>query len=552
MIGGQQIGQLSKRTTDTVRVAGLVYCSAHVVYGLLAAVDVLPNPHGFPLVAAALLGAAWMGAGWWQYSDPDTSTRHSLQKLVLYMILSAVYLVWVIDLTGAFATIWALPITLAALQYSWRGFIVASTLLLTTATGALAIAEPTAAYLTSAGATLAVTLFIALSVSLVLRQSLNDQRELDDSHAQAALQRDRTTALINNLADAVISTDAEGKINLYNASTLNLLDTNTSLDNRNIDEILRVSDTAGKSVSLSEELLAARAVTIRDDLTTIATGEQTRLEITYAPIRRSYGGEAEEGSGYIIILRDVTKTKSLEEERDEFISVVSHELRTPITIAEGTVSNAQLMLARGDIPMDKVSHAVDVAHDQIVFLARMVNDLSTLSRAERGVADEAEIIDINELIDQLYAEYRPEASAKGLKLDLKVPAKIGSVSASRLYLKELLQNFITNAIKYTNEGSVTIEASVSRKRQEVTLGVSDTGVGISKIDQKRIFDKFYRAEDYRTRETNGTGLGLYVATKLARKLGTRIDIKSRLNYGSLFSITLPLEAKPKAKKASKS
>jgi len=241
----------------------------------------------------------------------------------------------------------------------------------------------------------------------------------------------------------------------------------------------------------------------------------------------------------VIIIRDITKSKSLEEERDEFISVVSHELRTPITIAEGTVSNAQVMLGRSDIPADKVKSAIDMAHDQIVFLARMVNDLSTLSRAERGVADESEDIDVNELVKALHREYGSEAEAKNLKFDVHVPPKIGNVSVSRLYLKELLQNFVTNAIKYTAEGSITLNVTKDDNNQ-VTFSVSDTGIGISQADQKRIFEKFYRAEDYRTRENSGTGLGLYVSAKLARKLGTDIVMRSRLNHGSTFSITLPL------------
>lgn len=389
-------------------------------------------------------------------------------------------------------------------------------------------------------------MFIAYITSLILHRALRDQQKLDRSHAQAALQQDRTTTLINNLADAVISTNQNGTITLYNAATLNLLDTNTSLEGKNIDEVLHLSDTDKQTVSLSDSLASIRVVTVRDDLLTIATGEATRLELTYAPIRSSYSGADEDSGGFIIILRDITKAKSLEEERDEFISVVSHELRTPIAIAEGTVSNAQIMLSRNDIAPAKVSDAIDVAHDQIVYLARMVNDLSTLSRAERGVGDEPESIDINEMINDLYREYQPEAEVKKLAFDLRLPAKVGSVYASRLYLKELLQNFITNAIKYTNRGSITIEVATDKKRN-VTLGVRDTGVGISKGDQRRIFDKFYRSEDYRTRETSGTGLGLYVANKLALKLKTRIDIKSRLNYGSTFSVTLPLETTKKSR-----
>ncbi|HEU4715655.1 MAG TPA: ATP-binding protein, partial [Candidatus Saccharimonadales bacterium] len=113
----------------------------------------------------------------------------------------------------------------------------------------------------------------------------------------------------------------------------------------------------------------------------------------------------------------------------------------------------------------------------------------------------------------------------------------GEVNTSRLYLKELLQNFVTNAIKYTREGSITMV--VKRDGDKITFEVKDTGIGISKSDQAKIFTKFYRSEDYRTRETNGTGLGLYVATKLAKKLGTHIKFKSRLNHGSSFSITIP-------------
>jgi signal transduction histidine kinase len=242
-----------------------------------------------------------------------------------------------------------------------------------------------------------------------------------------------------------------------------------------------------------------------------------------------------------MILRDITKQKSLEEERDEFISVVSHELRTPITIAEGSLGNVQLMMDRTDIPHTTLVDNVKAAHDQVLFLARMVNDLSTLSRAERGVADQAEVIDVGQMVHDLYNEYAPQAEAKGLHLNLDLSPKLGQVNASRLYLKELLQNFVTNSIKYTKEGEIIV--SVHVKDGKVTFSVKDTGIGISKSDQARIFDKFWRSEDYRTRETGGTGLGLYVARKLSKKLGTEIEMKSRLNHGSTFWFELPSASK---------
>jgi len=239
-----------------------------------------------------------------------------------------------------------------------------------------------------------------------------------------------------------------------------------------------------------------------------------------------------------MIIRDVTKQKSLEEERDEFISVVSHELRTPITIVEGTLSNVQVMVDRPEVPDQKaLSGVLKTAHDQVLYLAKMVNDLSTLSRAERGVADEGEDIDVSELVHKLHDQYEKEAKARKLQLDLDLGPKLGSIHVSRLYVEELLQNFITNAIKYTKEGSIMVV--VKQAKGEVTFAVKDTGIGISRGDQNKIFNKFYRSEDYRIRETSGTGLGLYVSAKLAHKLGTKINLSSRLNHGSTFSFSLP-------------
>jgi signal transduction histidine kinase len=238
-------------------------------------------------------------------------------------------------------------------------------------------------------------------------------------------------------------------------------------------------------------------------------------------------------------MKDVTKAKSLEEERDEFISVVSHELRTPITIVEGTLSNMQMMMGHPDVTQQMLKDSVNTAHEQIMFLASMVNDLSTLSRAERGVGNSAEEIDVKQLAQEMFTKYETSAKDKSLHLNMDISAKLGKVQVSRLYLEELLQNFMTNAIKYTKKGSVTIQ--IKQKDDIITFTVKDTGIGISKSDQQKVFAKFYRSEDYRTRETSGTGLGLYVAAKLAHKLGTKITLVSRLNFGSSFSFKLPVK-----------
>ena len=140
------------------------------------------------------------------------------------------------------------------------------------------------------------------------------------------------------------------------------------------------------------------------------------------------------------------------------------------------------------------------------------------------------------MVHDLYNEYAPQAGAKGLHFNLDLSPKLSPVMASRLYLKELLQNFVTNAIKYTKTGEIIVSAQ--QVGGTIEFKVKDTGIGISKSDQAHIYEKFYRSEDYRTRETGGTGLGLYVATKLAKKLGVRIEMTSRLNHGSSFGFTI--------------
>jgi signal transduction histidine kinase len=161
-----------------------------------------------------------------------------------------------------------------------------------------------------------------------------------------------------------------------------------------------------------------------------------------------------------------------------------------------------------------------------------------LSRAERGKLNvETSDINVHELLTTLGDNYSAEATAKGLQLHVDAAKSLELLHSSELYVREIIQNFITNSIKYTQKGSVTMTA----KPQDdgVLFTVSDTGIGISKGDQEKVFDKFFRSEDFRTRETGGTGLGLYVTAKLANLLHAKITLDSELNKGSTFSIYIP-------------
>lgn len=350
------------------------------------------------------------------------------------------------------------------------------------------------------------------------------------------LEHQRLTSLINSMADAVIAVDNQAKIMLYNGATLNILDVNNIKANSALNRLFKPIDKDNQPVNISALIREATIPTTNRDLKLkYSDGSMINLYISIAPVHLGYGKTGQ--SGYVLLLRDITREKSLEEERDEFISVVSHELRTPIAISEGNISNAQLIVDKsGDI--EEVKKALKEAHNQVLFLADMINDLSTLSRAERNTLKiDIEDINLNELCTELQHNYTPQAQAKGLKIITDLNPNLEILSTSKLYVREILQNFITNSIKYTIKGTVIISAKSTPKGAE--FSISDTGIGISKSDQERVFDKFFRSEDYRTRSASGTGLGLYVTMKLANLLHADISMKSELNKGSTFTIFIP-------------
>jgi PAS domain S-box-containing protein len=352
----------------------------------------------------------------------------------------------------------------------------------------------------------------------------------------AALEHERLKSLINSMADGVIAIDDQKKVVLYNGAALNILDINGSMNGRVLRRVLPLYDKNSQPIDISRLVDDTNmAMSSRDYTLHYEDGSIINLYLSVAPVHLGYGTEGDKG--HVLLLRDITREKSLEEERDEFISVISHELRTPLAITEGNISNAQFIAKEsGDI--QEIRAALASAHEQVMFLSGLVNDLSTLSRAERGALTfEIESINTHNLASDLVKSYKAEAAAKGLKLKSDLDPHLEVLRSSTLYVREILQNFITNAIKYTEHGSVTLGAHMSAKG--VIFTVHDTGIGISKSDQERIFDKFFRSEDFRTRQNNGTGLGLYVTMKLARLLHAEISVESVLNHGTTFTIVIP-------------
>lgn len=538
----QSGGEYRKEAAQAMRFMGLLVAPVLGVYAALALLGILPSqPGSEAMVITIALLWAFVGV---VYSIKAPASGDDGLRLIVFHLLSIVFLVNVAGFTQPILMLFVLLI-LASYFFYGKWALTASVLSLLGAVLWYIFTHPELSTETIIQSVLAVAMVLFLGSALIILLVAQETKRqvLVRSRERERLQYDRILTIMNNLTDASFSTDEQGKILMYNAASLDLLDTNDSLKGKYIADLFNLTDTQGTKTNLIDVLRSATRATRRDDLNhTYKDGEAVRLEITFAPIRSNYSvsKKRDEQGGFILIMRDITKQKSLEEERDEFISVVSHELRTPITIVEGSLSNLDVLMKQPKQPDPKLlGQTISTAHEQVLYLAKMVNDLSTLSRAERGVADAPESIDVADLLQATFTQYQKEAEKRKLHLNLDLGTKLGSVQASRLYLEELLQNFVTNAIKYTNEGSVTITGK--RTKNTVTFTVTDTGIGISRGDQVKIFNKFYRSEDYRIRETNGTGLGLYVSAKLAHKLHTKITLKSRLNHGSSFSFELPAE-----------
>jgi len=359
---------------------------------------------------------------------------------------------------------------------------------------------------------------------------------VDNNKYDAELEHKRLESLINAMADGVIATDEKCRIALYNGAALNILDINKIQRGDYIDEALELLDENGKALETRDVVKQTKTqVVSRDYKISYSDGSLANLYLSISPVHLGYGKNGDKG--YVLIFRDITREKSLEEERDEFISVISHELRTPAATIEGSVGNA-MFVAEKTQDIEKIKLSLNSAHEQALYLESMINDLSTLARAERGALDNT-VGPLNPLtiLEYLKATYSASAEEKGLKLFTDVDPKLEVFNSVELYVKEILQNFVTNAIKYTEEGSVTISAK--QAKDGVQFYVTDTGIGISKGDQSRVFDKFFRSEDYRTRKQNGTGLGLHVTRKLAQMSRAEITLESKLKQGSTFGIFFP-------------
>lgn len=234
------------------------------------------------------------------------------------------------------------------------------------------------------------------------------------------------------------------------------------------------------------------------------------------------------------------RLKDLDKQKDEFVSMAAHELRAPMTAVKGYL--AMIMEGdTGDIPGKARGYLAD-ANAINERLIRLVNNMLNVSRIEEGrQVYQLEPESLSQYVRTVYNQFTPEAKRKGLKYNLEIAPEVrDKVYVDGDRIQEVIANLISNAIKYTDQGSVTVKL-VQPTAGSVKLEIKDTGPGISSDEQKKLFRKFYRVET-NVGKTTGTGLGLYISKLLVGKFGGKIGLESEPGKGSNFWFELPLVA----------
>jgi PAS domain S-box-containing protein len=385
-------------------------------------------------------------------------------------------------------------------------------------------------------------LTIAIVLHLIAKEALdmkNRKEDLESDIAQLENDKQEIKTLLESLSDGMFVVNAENRVTFFNKAAttiLGILPQDDKVLGRDINDFLPTVGPKGPE-AITRESFGGLAQSIRNDLRVVKSDRVIKLHTNVSPVIAAQG----KLEGGIIFFRDITKEKQIDEQRAEFNAIASHELRTPLTVIEGYLYFILDPASKAKYDTTTKEY-IEKAHTASQDLIRLITDILTVVKAEEDdLSVQLRKIEPNSFVKDVVDSYFDQATAKGIGLKYKSTTikKIPEILSDPVKLKEMVGNLIGNAIKFTEKGTVTVELGLLEK--ELIVSVIDTGIGIEAEDQKLIFDKFYRSENWKTRKTSGTGLGLYIVKTLAERLGGRVGVQSDTGKGSKFFFTLPLE-----------
>lgn len=348
---------------------------------------------------------------------------------------------------------------------------------------------------------------------------------LHETISDLAGKENELISILTSMDDGVVVLDKYERILLINPVAERLFNINFDATGRYFIETIRNNDfndiiknIPNEDVEITIKSPAVKNLRIRT--TSVVNYDKTNEQL-----------------GVLMVIQDITKIKTLEKMRTDFVANVSHELKTPLTSIKGFAET--LKFVEDKVTKDKF---LDIIYVESERLTRLINDILTLSEIEnKDFLTNAQRVNINESIQDVYYIMEHVASSKNIHLnyDFNSTEKDLFIYGDNDKFKQMIINLVDNSIKYTNsEGKVDIEIFLEGK--EAKISIKDNGIGISEEHISRLFERFYRVDKARSRSIGGTGLGLAIVKHIVILLNGRINISSEVGKGTVFTIYLPI------------
>jgi PAS domain S-box-containing protein len=356
---------------------------------------------------------------------------------------------------------------------------------------------------------------------------LNLAEDTNNASREAEKEKEKTMAIISNIADGLFLFDLEKKLVLANPKAQEIFDVKIRDIELRTTRELKTFPTLKKLIEIvGEEVKEVFRQELQMESGAI-------LEVTTTPI-----WQENKNTGTLVNVHDITREKGIEKIKSEFVSVAAHQLRTPLAGIKWTLQTILEEAEEANIPEEIVGF-IGKAYEANDRMVHLVNDLLNVSRIEEGrYIYEPEETDFMEIVNPIIETYKENLKAKGLEFEIKrTKETLPVVKVDKEKMGMVIQNYLDNAMKYTKKGKVTL--AIEHIDGKIKVSVSDTGVGIPEDQQKRLFGKFFRAANVQIMDTEGSGLGLFITKNIVEAHGGTVGFTSKEGEGSTFYFTLP-------------
>jgi len=366
----------------------------------------------------------------------------------------------------------------------------------------------------------------ARRVGLALENLTDRRRELEQRVREGELS---VQAVFGAMLDGVVVVDDLRRVRLMNREFRRVFEIDEDVSSGTLLELVR----HGSVDRLVMEAIRGGEPKRESIQLSRGASEGREMEVSAVPL----GENSAQMEGAVVLFRDVTHLRKVEEMRREFVANVSHELRTPLSIFRGYL---ETLLDDPHQPPGELLRILEIMERHSDRLNALVEDVLSLARLESPGAElDLSEVDLPDLLHSIMRDWEKRFAAKQLKSHLNFPGNLPLLQADESRLQEVIYNLLDNAVKYSQAGgTVFLRAEIEGER--VRISVTDQGVGIPKADLPRIFERFYRADKARSRELGGTGLGLSIVKHITQLHGGAVEAESEPGKGTMISVVLPI------------